>query len=821
VDLVSDAEIELAIQRGIDALASQFDPKSHRLRSQRGNRVDAMQTGLHALCTYALIQGGLAVNDPRLARASPAVRGLLEALKKMPADTGRHQTYARGLRATALSVFNRKEDQQKLAEDVACLIAGQYDGAYGYLSATPYSVAPFGQLPPVDFKGPGTAGRGGPWLDNSNSQYGLLGVWSAAETGLKIPPEYWKLVEAHWRTTQLTDGSWSYQWPGQVGKRAESWVGKGSLSMTSAGIASTYVASEYTMLSEGDGVPKVGRDPFPEPVHRALLGLEQGDLSVNIPSQPWWGYNLYGIERVGLASGLKYLGTHDWYRELARKVINQQMANGSWKNHLIDTAFAVLFLSRGRHPVLVNKLRLDRLDHVQPDHWHNRPRDAAFLTRYASQQLERPLNWQIVPLSRGFTDWMDCPVLYIASHRKPLLHPNDYENLRLFAHWGGLIFTQTDSDDPPPGTGGVRPPVGPGGTLAPPDPYLQQHRRPGEAAADADAAREFDQFVAALAAKLFPGHKFEDLPADHPIYSSLYRLSPGPKLKGVSNGSRLLLVHSPRDVARAWQKRDEKTGKAEFELGVNLFVYAAGKRDLRYRLDSPYVPPPNTVKADPVVAKVALLQYPGNASPEPEAWTRFSRVMQWDTGTRVDPVPIRWKDLKPDPAAHSVAHVTGTAGYAPTGEEVGALKAYVEAGGVLLVDNCGGSGAFAESLRATLKAAFPSVPLRAMPPEHPLLDSMPHGMSAVSKPRLRIYAAEQLRAEAKAAGTTTQPSPSRRDGTFEYLAAGKGHVVFTTLDLTTGLVGANTWGVIGYEPSYAQSFVQNVVFWTIDGQHDQ
>jgi hypothetical protein len=154
------------------------------------------------------------------------------------------------------------------------------------------------------------------------------------------------------------------------------------------------------------------------------------------------------------------------------------------------------------------------------------------------------------------------------------------------------------------------------------------------------------------------------------------------------------------------------------------------------------------------------------------------------------------------------------------------MKAYVEAGGVLLVDDCGGSGAFAEGLRPAVRGAFPVAPLRPMPAEHPLLDGVPHGMSVVSKPRLRIYAAEQLRAEAKAAGAarvspTTQPSPSRRDGTFEYLAAGKGHVIFTTLDLTTGLVGANTWGVIGYEPSYCQAFVQNVIFWTIDGQRDQ
>src|SRR5687767_10739007 len=80
VDVVTDAEIDLAIRRGIEALASQVNPKTYQLRGRRpaGRDNGAMETGLHALVTYALIQGGLAVNDPRLTRGSPAVRGMLE-----------------------------------------------------------------------------------------------------------------------------------------------------------------------------------------------------------------------------------------------------------------------------------------------------------------------------------------------------------------------------------------------------------------------------------------------------------------------------------------------------------------------------------------------------------------------------------------------------------------------------------------------------------------------------------------------------------------------------------------------------------------------
>ena len=41
-----------------------------------------------------------------------------------------------------------------------------------------------------------------PW-DNSNSQYGLLGVWAGAEVGIEVPDEYWLDVEKHWLACQL------------------------------------------------------------------------------------------------------------------------------------------------------------------------------------------------------------------------------------------------------------------------------------------------------------------------------------------------------------------------------------------------------------------------------------------------------------------------------------------------------------------------------------------------------------------------------------------------------------------------------------------
>ena len=46
--------------------------------------------------------------------------------------------------------------------------------------------------------------------DNSNCQYGLLGVWSAADAEIEVPTLYWYLVANHWMSKQQGNGTWIY-----------------------------------------------------------------------------------------------------------------------------------------------------------------------------------------------------------------------------------------------------------------------------------------------------------------------------------------------------------------------------------------------------------------------------------------------------------------------------------------------------------------------------------------------------------------------------------------------------------------------------------
>jgi hypothetical protein len=297
-------------------------------------------------------------------------------------------------------------------------------------------------------------------------------------------------------------------------------------------------------------------------------------------------------------------------------------------------------------------------------------------------------------------------------------------------------------------------------------------------------SQEFDAFAADLAKALFPQYAFETIPLDHPIYSSVFSSAEKLPLKGVSNGARLLLVHSPTDLPRFWQTRPPRSQRASSELGVNIVVYASGRRDLRNRLVSNYVPKPSK----PPIATVPLarLQYAGNWNPEPMAWTRTSNLLQTQTGVSLDTADTAIDQL--DFLKTPIAHLTGTAAIELSDLQISALRRFVTRGGTLLIDACGGSRAFADSIESRLlRSLFPQNRAVPLTPEQGILAS--------------------LRADA------VQNASSRAQ--MLIINAGSGRIVFSRLDLTCGLAGASALGIAGYQPQYCSDFVRNLTLWAI------
>lgn len=721
---VADSQIGASIEKGADFLLQQF-----KAAELNGNFEH--YEGLDTLAVYALMQAGLATHDRRLDIHSQFMIDAIEAMKKYPMSSD-YVTYARALRATALALYDRSEDHWIIKQDVNWLLHSQEHGGFTYNNEFPRD---------TNYA----------FWDNSNSQYGLLGVWSGAEVGVQVPLEFWRDVRTHWTQCQRPDGQWTYRQDQPDPSR----------SMTLAGIASLFVAQDY--LDSSEFADQVGRPPFDPALDRGMKWLEQGDNSViALPrgADYYTYYALYGLERTGLASGFKFYGAHDWYRERAQDIIAQQAADGSWGagpglyEAIVDTSYSMLFLARGRHPVIMNKLRYD-------GDWANRPRDVANLARFASEELERPLNWQVVPVNHGWRDWTDSPILYMAGDKPLPLTDDDKNKIKAYIQNGGLLLTQAD--------GGSEP---------------------------------FTNYIQYLGHQLFPQYSWQDLPADNVLFTVTYRLSGLPPIRAITNGSRILMIHWPTDLTRLWTHRPDTADSTSFELGVNLALYAAGKSELKNRLESDYIEmPPGSPAATIALGRV---QYDGNWDPEPAAWARARRWFRQQTSYNIDVKTIPMENLAD--ANPPIAHLTGTAKMNLTDAQLKSVKQYVQNGGVLLIDPCGTPDEFLQSVHDDLLLKiFPDAKQDPIPDAHPVLTASGNGMIDVTRAQIRQYVR-----------TLSDVSDVRP----QMLKAGRGHVIILPLDLTSGLLGTDAWGIAGYQPEYSLELMKNIVLWTSDGAKD-
>jgi len=304
----------------------------------------------------------------------------------------------------------------------------------------------------------------------------------------------------------------------------------------------------------------------------------------------------------------------------------------------------------------------------------------------------------------------------------------------------------------------------------------------------------FNAFAGELSRRLFPDYPIADLRPDHEIYSIQYPMKTRPPLKYVSNGSRILMVHSSQDLSTAWQVRD-LTRRANFELAINLFVYASGKAELRNRLNSPYIA---AVAGNSVHnVKIARVRYAGNWNPEPYSWERFARYLKQQTGWMCETVATEAGQLKVENAP--IAHLTGTAELNLSDSEALAIKNYVESGGTLIIDSCGGSGPFAQSMQRLFARAMPQSSSKAVAASDPMLQASYPGMDDIGQAILRPYAEQKL---------------GKGAGRLEQIQLGKGRIIVSGIDFSSGLVGSNSWGIIGYEPAYAMKLMKNLVIWS-------
>jgi len=379
--------------------------------------------------------------------------------------------------------------------------------------------------------------------DNSNTQYALLGLDATRESGVPIKPEVWSLARSYWEKSQKPDGSWAYT-PEK---------GISTASMTCAGISSLILSNRHLPIGKeslkGEEVENCGKGGVDKSPLQGIDWLASHfRIDENFGSGPIWTfYYLVGLERVGRLSGSRSIGQHDWYRLGAESLVQKQdKTNGSWegpaieRNKTLATSFALIFLAKGRAPVLIKKLR-----HGPSNDWNNDPDDIPNLVGIVSHVRHKLLTWQVAdPTSATIQELLEAPILFFNGHKAPEFTAKAKQNLRDFVDKGGLIFAEACCANP-----------------------------------------EFDQGFKRLMKEIFPagGTELKPLAEDHPIWRVKNQLTPeNHPLWGIDQRNRTVVIYSPRDLSCYWNQAEQSAANPgvikAIKVAQNVIEYATGPR---------------------------------------------------------------------------------------------------------------------------------------------------------------------------------------------------------------------------------------------------
>jgi hypothetical protein len=748
-----DAEQVLsAIDRGVAYL------KREQLPRGRWPEITGYDGGVTALCTLALLNSGVGPNDP-------VVRQALNTLRSLQPD----KTYTVALQTMVFCVAEPKKDMLLIRRNVEWLERNQVKvegrrGAWSY---------------------PGPGG------DNSNSQFAVLALYDAQRVGVEVSRETWELAEAYWRNSQNADGSWGYV-PGDAGNG----------SMTCAGIGGLAVCR--SALASGDAAVENGKAVCCQPhedddaLDRGIQWLAERFSVTHNPrpagsGQPVLYYYLYGLERAGRLTARRFIGDHDWYREGAEVLVREQDSlshywRGNWfaerASPHVSTAMALLFLSKGRRPIVMAKLK-----YGDGNEWNQHRRDAANLTSYTEEAWELGLTWQVVdPTNATVEDLLQAPVLYISGSDAPDLMPHA-QKLRDYVDRGGFIFAEACCSDP----------------------------------------SKFDEGIRQLMAAVFPEPEYQlhQLPPGHPVWRMQDLVRPDSPyvghLWGVEYGCRTCVVYVDQDLSCYWELAQPgqwsrypdavtKHIADALAVGVNVLTYATNREPKGK--EQAFVTPDDGEAASAAgprgVIEIAKLSHGGGCNDAPGALLNLLRAAsQGEAKLQIRAAPELINISNENLFRYHLVFMHGRHEFRLTEAESKQLREYLQRGGTVLADAICASQAFTTAFRRELAAALPEHALQRIPASDPLFSTENGGFDI-----------RQVSLRDPQAANDTGPVAARIRQVEPQLEGiqinGRWAVIFSPFDISCALESHEAIGCRGYTQEDAARIGLNVLLYSLN-----
>ena len=759
---VTTRQIEVAIEKARNYLVGQQRGDGSWECSMRPNET---RVGATSLVTLALLNAGLPPEHPTMAKA-------LNWLRSQTPD----ETYSVSLQTMVLALVAPDADRLQLARNVKWLEDGQIRqgataGSWSYHH---------------------NRGNG----DNSNSQYAMLGLHEASEAGIQVDPDVWQLAQKYWVSCQVNDGSWGYTL-GNLG---------GSGSMTCAGITSLWITSQHLLAADakaaGDSVTCCGGGRSPQQLERGLAWLGSRFSVVENPGtrgQTWLYFYLYGLAGVGRFTARRYIGNADWYLEGAKMFIASQdpldgTFKGSHEDKVVATSFALLFLAKGRRPVIVSKSR-----HLPDPDWNRHGHEVAHLVRHVEQRWKRDypagLSWHVVDTpSAGLDDLLQAPVLWLSGSRGLDLGPGAGKKLRAYLDDGGFIFAEACC--------------------------------PESAGFDADLRRLMEEAFPE------PEFRFLLLPPEHPAWNAeeIVPASLQRPLLGIDYGCRTSVIYAPPtdnlpggampSLGCLWElggsSKDSladtirREVDAALAIGTNVLAYATN-RQLK-RKDELFALPerPTNPEVDPAARgrlAIGKLRHAGMCNAAPAALANVLRAAARELGAEVDDAPQMIDPSDEAIFGYHLLFMHGRSGFALDDAGRANLAAFLDRGGLLLADSICGSKEFSDAFRAEIEAILPAATLEEIPADDPLFTPA-YGGFDIRRVTLRQPLAGDGRLDAREQLITPKLQGIRSGDRWA--------VIFSPYDLSCALEKQNSLQCTGYGSDDAQRIALNLLLYSLN-----
>lgn len=639
----------------------------------------------------------------------PRLERAIALLKKTPPPPG---TYALSFRCLALaSLPQTPEIRTALIRDSKALLA----------NATPQGVASYVR-------------RAREQPDLSNSQIMLFGLAAARERGVEVPDRLFSAAEDAWHGSQRAEGAWGYA-PLQKQNPVLTDPHPG---MTAAGVATLLLIADAHASAAG---PRDRLDPHLEKAMRWLsdnfdrfFGFDLfGDRSL---------YCLYALERAGVAGGVKRFGQVPWFERGTTFLESRQNQAGAWTvgvdgstDATVCTAFALLFLCHVDAPAALNKLRYRATDDddASPS-WNGRHRDVSRLTSWMANQTEQKLRWQVVDL-RTPDDLDDAPVLYVSGTKPPVFSDDDVVALKSYVDRGGLVVFAPEA-----------------------------------------GAKPFADAVRAVGIRLYPTCEWRALPEDHPLFvqqqfkaASWTQL---PRVDGLTNGTRELMLIVDADAPRQWQAGISRPTTTLYELGANIVQYTGNPV-------RPIVAPPAVPAIKPKSSvSVARLSLPNE---EQNAWPMLSGNFAVHADLTLDVTTIRPGDAVPGGVKLLHLPMIGAGDYRDS--DVKQLRDYTDAGGTILIEAVAGTSKAVDAVDDLVRRVWPDA--TDVPVPDPIL-------GVIELRRVAITDANRVRPLAMQ-------------------TVGAGRLVISRVDLSGGWAGLRHGSITGMKPESATAVMKLIL----------